>query len=73
MTHVCCPGCGVRFSRVTAVNLVACPHCGEPPQPVPSAEHLLGYRLAAVADDELPAAQAVAVSMAVTPPADGGA
>ena len=46
MTHVCCPGCGLRFTGAAAAHLVACPQCGAPPQPVPSAEHMLGYRLA---------------------------
>ena len=62
MTHVCCPGCGVRFSRGSAANLAVCPLCGEPPQPAPSAAHLMGYRL--VADAAGPAyAQAVAVAL----------
>ena len=67
MTHVYCPSCSVRFSRGTAANLAACPLCGAPPQPVPSAEHLLGYRLAEAATE--PAyEQAIAVALPVPVP-----
>ena len=62
MTHVCCPGCGLRFTRTAAANLVACPQCGEPPQAVPSAEHLLGYRLVADAGEAV-SEHAVAVAV----------
>lgn len=64
MTQVCCPSCGLRFSRATATHLVACPHCGESPEVVPSAEHVLGYRLADD-DDFAVEEQAVAVAVAV--------
>lgn len=49
MTQVCCPSCRLRFTRAAAAYLVACPECGQPPQPVPSAERVVGFRL--VADD----------------------
>ena len=64
MTQVCCPGCGVRFSRATAAHLVSCPQCGQPAETVPSAEHVLGYRLAEWPADE----PAIAVAVAVAPP-----
>jgi predicted nucleic acid-binding Zn-ribbon protein len=62
MTQACCPGCGLRFAAAAAAYLVACPECGGPPQRVPSAEHVLGFRLAADSDcsDALPHAVAVA-------------
>lgn len=63
MTQVCCPGCGVRFSRATAAHLVSCPDCGQPTQKVPSAEHALGYRLVAEPGDDVAVAIAVAVAL----------
>lgn len=70
MTHVCCPGCGVRFSRASAVNLVACPECGGPPQSVPGAEYVLGYRLASASADHV--ADDTAVAVAMPRPSEGG-
>lgn len=63
MTQACCPSCRLRFSREVAAYLVACPDCGEPPQPVLSAEHVLGFRLVSDDDrsDSLPVALAVAL------------
>lgn len=68
MTHVCCPSCRLRFTPAAAAHLVACPECGAPPQPIPSAERALGYRLISDDDrsDALP--QAVAVAMPVPAP-----
>src|SRR3954471_10472811 len=68
MTQVCCPSCGLRFARAAAAYLVACPSCGEPPQPVPSAEHVLGFRLVSDDDrsDSLPVAVAVALPLATS-------
>jgi hypothetical protein len=55
MTQVCCPSCRLRFTRAAAAYLASCPECGEPPQPISSAEMVLGYRLASFGeqDDEL--------------------
>jgi hypothetical protein len=68
MTHVYCPSCGVRFTHATAVHLVACPVCGEPPQSAPSAGHLLGYRLAREDVDDFSAVLPVAVAVALPAP-----
>ena len=65
MTHAYCPSCGVRFTRADAVHLAACTECGEPPQIAPSAEHLLGYRLAAGVTDDVDALHAIAVAAAL--------
>jgi predicted nucleic acid-binding Zn-ribbon protein len=68
MTQACCPSCGLRFTGAAAVCLTACPECGGPPQSVPSAEHVLGFRLWADAvHSDLPAA-AVAVATAIHDP-----
>jgi hypothetical protein len=63
MTQVCCPSCRLRFARAATAYLVACPDCGEPPQPVLSAEHALGFRLVSDRDrsDSPPVALAVAL------------
>jgi predicted nucleic acid-binding Zn-ribbon protein len=69
MTHACCPSCGLRFTTAAAAYLLACPECGGPPQRVPSAEHVLGFRLWTDDDcrDALP--QAVAVATRIHAPA----
>jgi hypothetical protein len=63
MTHVCCPGCRLRFTGAVAARLLDCPDCGEPLQPVVSAQRVLGFRL--LCDDDrcesLPVALAVAL------------
>lgn len=66
MTHVCCPSCRLRFTRAAAAYIVACPECGGPPQPVPSAQRALGFRLFIDHDrlDALPHAIAVAMPIA---------
>ena len=63
MTHVCCPGCRLRFTPAVAAHLEACPACGEPPESVATAERALGFRLFTPGDDlpELPMALAAAV------------
>jgi hypothetical protein len=63
MTQVCCPGCRLRFTRAAAAYLVACPYCGEPPQPVLRAASVLGFRLVSDDDrsDSLPVARAIAL------------
>jgi hypothetical protein len=68
MTQACCPSCGLRFTGAAAARLTACPECGEPPQLVPSAEHVLGFRLWADAGrSDLPAV-AVAIATAIHDP-----
>ena len=64
MTQVCCPSCRLRFTRAAAAYLVACPDCGEPPQPVVRAEDILGFRLVSDDDrsDSLPVALAIALA-----------
>ena len=70
MTQVCCPSCRLRFTRAAAAYLAACPDCGEPPQPVLSAESVLGFRL--VSDDYRPESlpEARAVSLPIPPPGE---
>ena len=71
MTQACCPSCGLRFTGAAAARLRACPECGGPPQSVPSAEHVLGFRLWVDAGVDAPIAVAVAVSLpdpGVNPP-----
>ncbi len=68
MTQSCCPSCRLRFSPVVAAYLVACPQCGEPPQPIAGPAAVLGFRLFA-AEEALPAIpQALAVSLPVPGP-----
>ena len=47
MTRNSCPSCRLRFTRVTASHLAACPFCAQPLQSVPAAD-LLGYRLLSI-------------------------
>ena len=70
MTHAYCPSCGVRFTRATAVHLAACPTCGGLLQSAPSAEHIVGYRLAAPVADDYDPLHAIAVAMALLPATD---
>jgi hypothetical protein len=64
MTRSACPTCRLRFSRVTAAHLAACPFCAGPVQDLAPAD-LLGFRLLALEpllDDE-PVTQAVALEL----------
>jgi hypothetical protein len=65
MNHVCCPDCRLRFSAATEAYIVACPECGRAPQPIASAEGVVGFRLFIVEDapHELPEAIAVSVPL----------
>jgi hypothetical protein len=68
VTHVGCPGCRLRFTPAAASSIVACPECGDPPQPIPSLERTFGFRL--VGPEDLPhdAPFATAVSIALPEP-----
>jgi hypothetical protein len=68
MTQSCCPSCRLRFSPVVAAYLVACPQCGEPPQPIAGLAGMLGFRLFAAEEALAPIPQALAVSLPVEPP-----
>jgi len=65
MTNVCCPSCRLRFTPAAAAYIIACPECGDPPQPIASLERTLGFRLVGPADlpHELPYATAVSVAL----------
>lgn len=70
MTQSCCPSCRLRFSRMTAAHLVACPFCAVPLQNL-SADAALGFRLLAMdglAADEPLEAPTVPLSVALPPP-----
>jgi hypothetical protein len=67
MTQACCPTCRLRFTRVATAYLSACPQCGEPLQPKPNAELIIGYRLFSPDDVADVVPQAVAIEM--PPPA----
>jgi hypothetical protein len=47
MTRSSCPTCRLRFTRVTAAHLAACPFCAQPLQDDPAAD-VLGYRLLSI-------------------------
>ena len=68
MTHVGCPICRLRFTAVTASYLVACPQCGRTPQPIASAEGVLGFRLFVLEDVPRDMPEAVAVSIPTPDP-----
>jgi hypothetical protein len=65
MTRSACPTCRLRFSRVTAAHLAACPFCAGPVQDLAPAD-LLGFRLLALEpllEDEPPMPQAIALEL----------
>jgi hypothetical protein len=68
MTNLCCPRCRLRFTPAAAAYIVACPECGDPPQPIVGREHTLCFLLVGPEDlpHELP--YATAVSIAFTEP-----
>jgi hypothetical protein len=67
MTQVCCPSCRLRFTRASAAYLVACPQCGEPPQPI-AGELAFGFRLLTDGDRSETLPHAVAVAMPIHGP-----
>jgi hypothetical protein len=66
MTNVCCHRCRLRFTPAAAAYIIACPECGDPPQPNASRERTLGFRLVGPEDlpHELPYAIAVSIALA---------
>jgi hypothetical protein len=62
-THLCCSACRLRFT--SAAYVVACPECGDPPQPIASLELTFGFRLIGPEDlpYELPDATACSVAL----------
>ena len=64
MTHVCCPGCRLRFTPAAGEYLVACPECDGLPQ-IASLERVVGFRLFKLEDppQQLPEAIAVAIPL----------
>jgi hypothetical protein len=71
MTHVCCTNCRLRFTPAVAAHLVACPECGELPQPAASGQELLGFRLVKLGDVPTPLPQAIAAALALPDPDRG--
>jgi hypothetical protein len=71
VNHVGCPSCRLRFTAAAAACLLACPECGRPPQPVASAEGVLGFRLFVLEDVPRELPQAVAVSIPIPDPGAG--
>lgn len=70
MKRLCCPGCRLRFTRLAATYLTACPECGFPPKPVDDAESLIGFRL--LGPQDTPQTMPDAVAVALPDPADKG-
>jgi len=64
MKRLCCPGCRLRFTRVEARYLAACPECGLLPKPVDNSESLIGFRLLTPqgTPEQMPAAVAIALA-----------
>ena len=69
VTHLCCPACRLRFTPAVAAYIVACPGCGDSPQPAASLEGVFGYRLIGPEDlpHDLPYATAVSIACPVPP------
>lgn len=68
-SHLCCPACRVRFTPAAAAYIVACPECGESPQPIASLERTFGFRLVGPVD--LPRDLPYAAAVSLTPPVAG--
>jgi len=66
-THLCCARCRLRFTPAVAAYVMACPECGEPPQPIASLELTFGFRLIGPEDlpHELPYATARSIALPV--------
>ena len=70
MTHLCCPGCRLRFTPAVSVHLAACPQCGEPIQAVAGAAGVIGFRLFEPEDAGHSLPEALAASMPLPDPGD---
>jgi hypothetical protein len=68
LTNLCCAHCRVRFSPAVAAYILACPECGNPPQPIARLELMFGFRLIGPEDlpHELPYAMARSVALPET-------
>ncbi len=66
MIHICCPKCRLRFTSAAATHLATCPECGDSPQPIATAEELLGFRLFGSNDAADPSPQAIAVALTLS-------
>lgn len=64
-THLCCAHCRLRFTPALAGYIMACPECGDPPQPIGSLELTFGFRLIGPEDlpHELPYATARSIAL----------
>ncbi len=64
MTHLCCPACRLQFTPAAAAYIIACPECGDAPQPITSLERTVGFRLLGPEDlpHELPYATAASIT-----------
>jgi hypothetical protein len=60
----------LRFAPAAAAYLVACPECGQPPEPIVGAEGVVGFRLFVV-EDVPHEPKAVAVSIPTSDPVRG--
>jgi hypothetical protein len=69
MTHVGCPTCRLRFTSVAAAHLIACPECGQSPQPIAAAD-IVGFRL--FTPEALPHELPEAVAVSIPVPDQGG-
>jgi hypothetical protein len=64
-THLCCSHCRLRFTPAAAAYILACPECGDPPQPIDRLELTFGFRLVGPEDlpHELPYAMAHSLAL----------
>jgi hypothetical protein len=71
MSQLCCPHCRLRFTPAAAAYILACPECGDSPQPIVSLEQTFGFSVVGPEDlpDELPYSTAVLITF----PEPGGA
>jgi hypothetical protein len=60
-----CAHCRLRFTPAAAAYILACPECGDPPQPIPTLELTFGFRLIGPEDlpHELPHAMAHSLTL----------
>ena len=68
MTHLCCPGCRLRFTPAVSASLAACPQCGEALQLVAGAHGVIGFRLFEPEDPGESLPEALSVSLPLPDP-----